>query len=170
MSWWIWLTLAGAGGAVLGYFLGRLGSAGMKRSLQLDQDLRETRQELERYRNSVVEHFTTTAQLVNKLTDDYRAVYQHLARGAQDLTGGRTPQLEALAPQARRVEHIASPPPFVDEFLEDAPDDGVAPPARLDEPELRASRTPQEAEGWYEDVAPGTEMPDYAREERKTGS
>ncbi len=37
--------------------------------LQLDQELRETRQELDRYRNSVVEHFTTTAQLVNKLVD-----------------------------------------------------------------------------------------------------
>ncbi|MDX9739902.1 MAG: YhcB family protein [Gammaproteobacteria bacterium] len=173
MSWWMWLTLAGVGGAVLGYFVGRLGSAGVKRSLQLDQDLRETRQELERYRTSVVEHFTTTAQLVNKLTDDYRAVYQHLARGAQDLTGGRTPQLEALTPKARQVEHMPSPPPLVDEFLEDAPDDGVAPIIRP-EPELRPQRTRQEevaaTEGWYDDVAPGTEVPDYAREERKTGS
>jgi uncharacterized membrane-anchored protein YhcB (DUF1043 family) len=171
MSWWIWLTVTGVGGAVLGYFIGRLGSAGVKRSLQLDQDLRETRQELERYRNSVVEHFTTTAQLVNRLTDDYRAVYQHLARGAQELTGGRTPQLEALSPKARQVEHVASPPPLVDEFLDDSPNDE---PSVRREPELNPPRERKEeavaAEGWYDDAAPGTEVPDYAREERKTGS
>lgn len=174
MSWWMWLIAAGVGGAVLGYFVGRLGSAGVKKSLQLDQELRETRQELDRYRNSVVEHFTTTAQLVNKLTEDYRAVYQHLARGAQELTGGRTPQLEALAPKVRQVEHIPSPPPLVDEFLDDSPDDGVTPPAIRPEPTLQAQKTSKEehgvSEGWYDDAAPGTEIPDYAREERKTGS
>lgn len=167
MSWWIWVTLAAAAGIAVGYFIGRSSRAGVKRSLQLDQELREMREEFERYRNGVVEHFTTTAQLVNKLTADYRAVYQHLSRGAQELAGGRIPQLEALTPPA--AERIA-PPPAVDELLGELEDHGVG----REEADLRSQRRPitAHAEGWYEDVAPGTEVPDYAREERnrKTGS
>ena len=167
MSWWIWITLAAAAGLAGGFFIGRSSSAGVKRSLQLDQELRETREELERYRNGVVEHFTTTAQLVNKLTADYRAVYYHLSRGAQELTGGRIPQLESLAPTP--LEHIP-PPPTTDEFLEEIADHGMG----REEAELRSQprHSTAHAEGWYDDAAPGTEVPDYAREERnrKTGS
>ena len=116
MSAWIWFVLAGAAGLIAGFFIGRSSSAGVKRSLQLDQELRDLRGELERYRNSVVEHFTGTAQLLNKLTADYREVYQHLSRGAQELAGGRTPHIESLAPP--QVERIPAPE-IVDDFLDE---------------------------------------------------
>lgn len=166
-SWLIWVVLAVLAGGVGGYFLGRSSSAGVRRSLQLEEDLREARGELERYRNNVVEHFTTTAQLVNKLTADYRAVYQHLSRGAQELTAGRIPQLEALSAPSSPPAEFAPPPPTMDELLEEDDDRDV----RRDEREPRVpSRRPVEtpAEGWYDDVAPGTEVPDFARD-RRTG-
>lgn len=166
-SWLIWIVLAALAGIGGGYFLGRSSSAGVKRSLQLEEDLRETRGELERYRNNVVEHFTTTAQLVNKLTADYRAVYQHLSRGAQELTAGRIPQIEALSGPSSQQAELAPPPPTVDELLEEDDDrdlrrEGIVPRAQ--------ARRPIEApaEGWYDDVAPGTEVPDFARD-RRTG-
>ncbi len=162
MSAWIWLVLTGVAGLIAGFFIGRSSSAGVKRSLQLDQELRDVRGELDRYRNSVVEHFTGTAQLVNKLTADYREMYQHLSRGAQELAGGRTPHIESLA--APQVERIPAPS-IVDEFL----DDEAA--VRGDFGTAQPGRTPR-TEGWYDDVAPGTEVPDYAREEshRRTNS
>ena len=35
----------------------------------------------------MTEHFSRTADLLNKLTDDYRSVYTHLANGADQLCG-----------------------------------------------------------------------------------
>lgn len=53
------------------------------------EELENRIQELQRfhadYREHVSEHFNTTAELVQQMTDSYRDVYQHLARGAQDL-------------------------------------------------------------------------------------
>lgn len=37
------------------------------------------------YREHVSDHFSMTADLVQQMTESYRDVYQHLARGAQDL-------------------------------------------------------------------------------------
>src|SRR5690554_1836663 len=105
MTWLLWAALAAVAGIAIGFFAGRSSSAGVKRSMELDQELRAARDELERYRSGVVEHFTTTAQLINRLTADYREVYQHLSRGAQELAGGHVPHLEALAaPRAERLE------------------------------------------------------------------
>lgn len=53
------------------------------------EELEARIQELQRfhddYREHVSDHFSTTADLVQQMTDSYRDVYQHLARGAQDL-------------------------------------------------------------------------------------
>src|SRR5690554_2534908 len=37
------------------------------------------------YREQVIEHFNTSAELVQQMTESYRDVYQHLATGAQSL-------------------------------------------------------------------------------------
>ncbi len=167
MAWWHWaLPVLAIAGVAIGFFIGRSSSAGVKRSIQLDQELRETREELERYRGRVVEHFTTTADLVNRLTADYRAVYEHLAKGAQSLAGNQVPRLEAIASTPERpVEPPAGG--IADGLHEDIDGIDKSAPDRDDD---RAARRKDEAagkqEGWYDDVAPGTEVPDYAREER----
>ncbi|MDR2877495.1 MAG: YhcB family protein [Chromatiales bacterium] len=165
-SWLIWIMLAAAASGAGGYFLGRSSSAGVKRSLQLEEELQAARGELERYRNNVVEHFTTTAQLFNKLTADYRAVYHHVARGAHELTAGRTPQLDALSAPAPQIE-LSPPPPMVDELLAEAEEDDDYDAHQhhaLSAPSAHGAQTPEE--GWYDDVAPGTEVPDFARDRR----
>ncbi|MBT00293.1 MAG: DUF1043 domain-containing protein [Oceanospirillaceae bacterium] len=79
----IMLSLVGvAVGLVIGYLLGR-GGEGKKQ--QLTEELDNARAELARYKDEVTEHFETTAELVNGLTDQYRRVHQHLATGAQSL-------------------------------------------------------------------------------------
>ncbi len=83
----IWLTgiaclafglLIGAAAA------GRLGG-GPARVRELEEQLRRLRERDREYRESVSEHFNTTAELVTKMTDSYKDVYQHLAGGAQSL-------------------------------------------------------------------------------------
>lgn len=52
---------------------------------QLEVQLRELSEEHETYKSGVHSHFSSTARLLNDMTDSYRKVYLHLASGAQTL-------------------------------------------------------------------------------------
>ncbi len=83
MVWWLWLVVGGIVGTLLGFgvafaLLRRQGDAAEVRRLE---------RELEAYRDDVSDHFVRTAELVNALTQDYRAVYEHLESGAYELVG-----------------------------------------------------------------------------------
>ncbi len=85
MVWWLWLVVGGIVGMLLGFgvafgLLRRRGDAAELR--RLEREL-----ELEAYRDDVSDHFVRTAELVNALTQDYRAVYEHLESGAYELVG-----------------------------------------------------------------------------------
>lgn len=84
-SAWSWVSgsILVAIGGVLGYFIAR--QIKDKRTRQLEEDLLASRKELAGYKQDVNRHFLKTSLLFNKLTDDYREVYEHLAKGAQTL-------------------------------------------------------------------------------------
>ncbi len=75
------LALGAAVGAIVG---GRL-SIGSSRVRELEAQVRQLKDGHRAYRDSVGEHFSQTAQLVQHMTDSYREVYQHLAGGAREL-------------------------------------------------------------------------------------
>ena len=52
---------------------------------QLIRERDEARNALNHYRDQVDRHFLETADLVNDLTQSYRAVHQHLSQGAHGL-------------------------------------------------------------------------------------
>lgn len=86
----LWLTGIGflALGIAIGYFLaGRVNNNPTKIG-ELEQQLQELQRSNSRYRDEVSEHFSTTAELVQQMTESYKDVYQHLAGGAQDLCSG----------------------------------------------------------------------------------
>jgi uncharacterized membrane-anchored protein YhcB (DUF1043 family) len=58
----------------------------------------ELKREFDDYQEGVTSHFQETAQLLQHMTEQYRAVYTHVARGAADLCGAdqTNPQLEEL--------------------------------------------------------------------------
>ncbi len=68
-----------------------------KRNVILDLEARLERAIESRadYEAEVAEHFATTAQLLNRMTRDYREVYNHLATGADSLCDG-----EVIIPSA----------------------------------------------------------------------
>ena len=81
----LFATLALVAGFLLGLaYAGRLGN-NPSRVQELEERLGEVQAEQERYRNGVSEHFSTTAELVQRMTDNYREVYRHLADGAREL-------------------------------------------------------------------------------------
>lgn len=82
-----WLVGIGAlaVGMVIGVLIaGRL-NASPSRIRQLENEIRQLKDNHSEYRNSVSDHFSMTAELVQHMTESYRDVYQHLASGAQDL-------------------------------------------------------------------------------------
>lgn len=52
----------------------------------LEKKLQSSREELARYQEEVTGHFAETSQLVNNLTQSYKEVHEHLAKGALQLT------------------------------------------------------------------------------------
>jgi uncharacterized membrane-anchored protein YhcB (DUF1043 family) len=88
-------------------------------------EIKRTRDELDRYRGDVVEHFSGTSQLLRDLTHQYRAVYDHLATSASNLCpDGSVSFLESL-----QSEQLGAGP------VETPSDDAASEPA---EPEAKA--------------------------------
>ena len=83
----IWLTAIAClvVGVVIGVvFSSRLNSSA-SRVLELENQIRDIKDNHLAYKDNVSEHFSLTADLVQHMTESYRDVYQHLASGAQDL-------------------------------------------------------------------------------------
>ena len=83
----IWLISIGAFalGTIIGLLIaGRLDVSPSKVK-DLEEQVRKLKETNSEYRDSVSDHFSMTAELVQHLTESYRDVYQHLASGAQDL-------------------------------------------------------------------------------------
>jgi len=83
----IWLTAVAClvVGVVIGVvFSSRLNSSA-SRVQELENQIRDIKDNHLTYRDNVSDHFSMTADLVQHMTESYREVYQHLASGAQDL-------------------------------------------------------------------------------------
>jgi uncharacterized membrane-anchored protein YhcB (DUF1043 family) len=80
---WLLPTLALVAGVAIGFLVARLlpNAAPNRTQRQLD-DIQER---FDSYQNEVVTHFNSTATLVQKLTQSYQDVQDHLAEGANRL-------------------------------------------------------------------------------------
>jgi len=78
-------------GLALGALLGRRSAPSAKRQREAELKLDQLLQEKKAYEDEVVEHFTETATLLNNLTESYRDVHNHLAKGANSLCMGKGP-------------------------------------------------------------------------------
>lgn len=94
MELWMWIiaTAMAAAGFMWGFTFGRQGkseSSGAKeRAKALEAEVGKLKTEFGAYREQVNDHFRTTADLVNHMTTSYKAVYEHLASGSQQLCSG----------------------------------------------------------------------------------
>ena len=81
--------LFGLVGLALGLVVGILAAGRLNvnptRVRELEAEIRQLKDNHSDYRDSVSDHFSITAELVQQMTESYRDVYQHLASGAQDL-------------------------------------------------------------------------------------
>ena len=87
-----WLLVVAAVAAGLGFAFGRIGGPAARRARALERALAEERASLDKlrgayeaYRKRVADHFGETSERLHDLTLQYRAVYEHLAKGATEL-------------------------------------------------------------------------------------
>ena len=91
------LFIGGGIGGFLGWYFAVNSRGDNKRKviMDLESQLDQAAQSRADYEAEVTEHFAQTADLLHKLTDDYRAVYTHLADGAEQLCGDQVSISEA---------------------------------------------------------------------------
>jgi uncharacterized membrane-anchored protein YhcB (DUF1043 family) len=68
------------------------------------------RDQQERYRQSVAQHFGRTSDIFRNLTGDYRTLYAHLADGARTLASDDVPAL--------RFEQSGARPPTLEQWAD----------------------------------------------------
>lgn len=80
---WLIPLLTCIGGLVAGLILARLLRRASPESTQNRLD--DLQERFDSYQNEVVAHFSTTAELVNRLTENYQNVQEHLMHSAERL-------------------------------------------------------------------------------------
>lgn len=81
----IWIGLLMVVIAVAGFFAGRFFAPNQQEINDLTDQLAEKEAAHQKYREQVADHMAGSARKFNKITQDYRELYEHLASGAQDL-------------------------------------------------------------------------------------
>lgn len=114
-------------GIGLGFVLGRRTSPAGQKHREVERQLDEVLQHKKAYEDEVVEHFSDTARLLNKLTESYRDVHNHLAAGATQLCQGHGPvalgRLESRGDSTEIPPHLADIQPPLDYAPKTSPDE-----------------------------------------------
>ncbi len=93
-------ALAALLGVVFGLGLARFVLPEARRARRLEEELDNTRKEVAAYKARVADHFQRTGELIGQMTASYKAVYDHLAEGAQALcTDGAGARVGFRAPR-----------------------------------------------------------------------
>lgn len=114
-------------GLVIGLLFGRRTSTAGQKHRDVERKLDQVLQDKKAYEDDVVEHFTDTAKLLNDLTESYRDVHNHLAKGAAALCQGEGPvsleRLETSGDAAEIPAHLADVQPPLDYAPKTSPDE-----------------------------------------------
>ncbi len=73
-----------------GIFAGKIVAPNAARIKALEEQLSEQKQEHQTYKDSVAEHFSTSANLFGDITEKYRNLYDHMSSGAYGLCDRRS--------------------------------------------------------------------------------
>lgn len=123
---WLLPTLALVAGVVIGFLVARLLPNAAPSSTQRQLD--DVQERFNSYQNEVVTHFNSSATLVNKLSQNFQEVQDHLADGANRLA------LDELTRQ-RLLASLHSD-------AAQAPRDRLTPPRNSEAPKDYAPKTP----------------------------
>ena len=112
----IWIISIGCilGGAALGALLFKLYMSDEAKVKHLEEQLGTLSKEHEIYKSNVHNHFSNSADLLNRLTESYKDVYLHMADGARSLCPEYISSQLALSGDTRALlEKDRNPRPLV---------------------------------------------------------
>ena len=164
-----WLLVV-AVGVALGFSAGRLWPGTSAKITELERQRDAAREDLNTYREEVGTHFEKTAELFDKVTADYRGLYEHLAIGARQLGAikGEAVEAPSLAePEQRRLAAI-EPNPVSESDPEEPPaEDSVEATESQQAPDEETPKQPEQKPP--ESKSPETQVTDED-EVRKPGA
>jgi uncharacterized membrane-anchored protein YhcB (DUF1043 family) len=156
---WEWLIPVLLLGLAGGFVLGWSGSGPARHSKKLDRELRDTRDELVRYRDQVAAHFSTTADLMNAMTANYAAIHRHLVQGAHELCTAQEPRFKTISVHEPGIGETVPAQKSLPLTV---------PPLHLPEEKAgdfsRPASSPH-TRGWYNETTPDAEVTDYVKED-----
>lgn len=121
-----WLLVV-AVGIALGFGVGKFWPGGTRRITSLEEELATARSALQTYRQDVSTHFERTAELFDKVTADYRGLYDHLALSARQLGAIRGEAVELPLAEPGRLRLGSLDEPTIEPRQETAPPPAEAP-------------------------------------------
>lgn len=77
------LLIVFAAGLIAGFLLAKISNKSIEDTQVLKRKLEELREEHQGYQESVNEHFTHTADLIDKMNKNYNEIQSHLMQGAE---------------------------------------------------------------------------------------
>lgn len=72
-------------GIIVGAVVMRFGNKKLREQQSMQYELQKTKAELADYREELTNHFAQSAELLDNMARDYRQLYQHMAKGSNDL-------------------------------------------------------------------------------------
>lgn len=82
---WTYALIGLAVGMIIGFLISRVTVPGIKHQKTLKQDLEKSKYELEQYRQELVDHFATSATMLEALAKDFNKMYDHMASTSKEL-------------------------------------------------------------------------------------
>ena len=104
--------LEGIAGVVIGLMVGATAAwLWMDRKGSSAGSVETLKRENERFREEVNEHFVQTAELINQLTDSYKAVFDHLSEGAEKLVDEKAvrERMPQVGDEEIRLKRLGAP-------------------------------------------------------------
>lgn len=85
MTWEYALIVGLVVGLIIGALAMRFGNRKLRQQTALQQELDKSRAELETYRQELVNHFSHSAELLEKMAQDYRQFHKHMVKSSTTL-------------------------------------------------------------------------------------
>ncbi|MCL2892762.1 Z-ring associated protein ZapG [Brenneria tiliae] len=82
---WEYALIGLVAGIVIGAVAMRFGNRKLRQQQTLQHELEKSKAELEDYRQELVGHFARSAELLDNMANDYRQLYQHMAKSSSSL-------------------------------------------------------------------------------------
>ncbi len=105
---WVAVVLLMAITGVVAFLIGKNRAPEHTKVTELENLIVEKDAEIQQYRERVSKHFEQTANLFGKVTQEYQALYQHMANSSQALIGAQ--------PFKAALENSSAPPELESDF------------------------------------------------------